>query len=103
EVVAVPARGGESPQSLPPRRIGETHTLLPSRVAPILVLRKLRVGVGRVVDHHLGTFDQWQNIRIAFARAMFSVSDVRNNFASVFDPVAGCPVRMIERPRMQAD
>src|SRR5215471_6866270 len=42
KVVVMPGIVVEQHQRLYTGRIGETHTLLPSRVAPILVLRKLR-------------------------------------------------------------
>ena len=45
-------------QGLDSGGIGETHALLPGRMSPVSVRRIFGVGIGGVIDHHIGAVDQ---------------------------------------------
>ena len=89
-----------------PRRIGEARPFLPGRMSPVLVGRVFLVGVGAVVDHHIGAIDQPHHVPVGLAAdpgVVLGVGDVGGHLAGIFDPVAGGPVRVIERRGAQRD
>src|SRR5437867_12121995 len=81
-----------------PCGVGQANALLPGRMTPVLVLGEFGVGVGGIVDHHIGGIDQLQDIGIEPARQMLGIGDVGHDLAAIFDPVAGGVVWVVERP-----
>src|SRR5215475_11817215 len=96
KLVVVPWIVMEDDEGLDARGIGEADALLPGRMPPILVRWEFRIGVGGVVDHHVGPIDQAKDIGIPLAGPMFGVGDVGHDLAAIFDPIAGRSVWVVQ-------
>ena len=79
------------------RRLGDTHALLPGRMAPALVSGIFGVGVARIINHDVGAAAQIDDGLVAAAFVVLGVGDVADRLAAMLDAIAGGAVGMVQR------
>ena len=87
----------ENRQHLGIRCLRQANPFLPRRMTPANLARELVVGVGRIVNTQIGTFDQAQYVLIRLARHVLRIRDVAHRLAFIFNPVSCGTKRMIQR------
>ena len=80
--------------------LAQAYRLLPSRVTPADLGRKLLVRVRRIVDHQISALNQAEYVFVRPANDVLGIGDIDDRLPLELDTVGGGPVGVVQRHRL---
>ena len=81
----------------------QANAFLPCRMPPPDFLREFFVGVGAIVNHQIGIFDEIKNDRVRGFRIMFGIGHITHRITIILDTKCRRPVGMTQGCRLDHD